>query len=48
MTSDPAWMDGDDTALGKDGYCEFCDMTHDDDDFHEDDGVPDRMWGDDE
>ena len=36
----------DDIALGMDNYCEMCDMHHRDDDFHDDDGEPDRMWGD--
>lgn len=38
----------DDIALGLDLYCENCDMTHDDSDYHDDDGEPDRMWGDDD
>jgi hypothetical protein len=38
----------DDVALGLDGYCEFCDMTHDDSDYHANDGEPDEMWGSDD
>ena len=38
----------DDVALSLDNYCEFCDMSHEDSDYHADDGEPDTMWGDDD
>jgi len=38
----------DDVARGADGYCESCDLFHDDADFHDNDGEPDEMWGSDD
>ncbi len=45
--SEPAWLDGDDTARGIDPICDNCDNRHDEDSSCVD-TEPDRMWGDEE
>jgi hypothetical protein len=43
--SEPAWLDGDDVALGIEPICDNCDNRHDEDDEC-DNGEPDVMWDD--